>query len=226
MTVCDSPPLVIADEQIEENAYIIVQQLIHHTECMGPALAGDALGLSNMYRDALQRAENVGEERIDYGRLISMESTTSSSRSLMKQGTSAGIYGDTSVLTFYTTLMRLLACSASRPTNDKLPSGKAGLSVSHSANRHKQSAIRRTRSILQNLIKAEEVVAILSFKSCGGREKGLNAFHKEAALLFFGRVYGIPGPDLLLQLLTNAFMPDVKLALQLAQEVWQAFLIA
>ena len=72
---------------------------------------------------------------------------------------------------------------------------------------------------MQNLIKAEEIVTILSFKSCTGKERGLSANHKEAALLFLDRVYGMPCLDLLLQLLNNAFIPDVKLALQLSQEV-------
>ena len=201
----------LADEQIQENAYIIVQQLIHHTDCMGPALAGDALGLSVIYRDTLQRAESLAEERASFGRFLSMESVAS------KQEASTEVCGDSSVLSFYTTLMRLLAYCASVPCDRTTAClDEAG---SNSASRHKQSAICRTRSILQNLIKAEEIVTILSFKSCTGKERGLSAYHKEAALLFLDRVYGMPCLDLLLQLLNNSFIPDVKLALQLSQEV-------
>lgn len=237
-----------------------MQQLIHHTECMGPALAGDALGLSAVFREALQRAEEASAmltaaEQRPYGRLISADSTagsgaggaggaggsTTSSLLMVKQETTSGIFGDTSVLTFYTALMRLLACCATRPADmcsaGKLPAAAGanstgsgeGEGTSSSATRHKQSAIYRTRSILQNLIKVEEIVAILSLRSSGGggggeggggtKEQGLSAFHKEAALLFFDRVYGVTGPELLLQLLNGAFIPDVKLALQLAQKV-------
>lgn len=152
--------------------------------------------------------------------------SASSSGSLRKQLTFSSInwaqQSGAIVLTFYTCLVRLLACCASSPTTEQqLPSRQCSVEgpseeplESYSANRHKQSVISRTRSILQNLIKEDELVAILSFPS-SGKERGLSPFHKEAALLFFARVYGIPGPELLLQLLTQAFIPDVKLALKL-----------
>ena len=159
----------------------------------------------------------------------------------------------TVVLSFYTCLVRLLACCASSPRaygqamptssgshspsakrkqqqpsviseGDGLPSSSSAAAATlhapprarqSSANRQKLCMISRTRDILQNLIKAEEIVAILSFPS-SEKEKGLTPFHKEAALLFFARVYGIPGPDLLLELLNKAFAPDIKLALRLS----------
>ena len=127
------------------------------------------------------------------------------------------------ILAFYTSLVRLLASCASRSNpsmsrQNRLPS-YPGQMESYSSDRHKQSILSRTINILQNLIKAEEIVAILSFKTVDVKngEIGLGPFHKEAALLFLDRVYGIPGPELQLQLLNKAFLPDIKLALQLAE---------
>ena len=122
-----------------------------------------------------------------------------------------------SILTFYTNLVRLLSYCASKPETAHRPNALLPKGGAHSANKQKQSVLSRTRNILQNLIRDEEIVAILSFKSAIGRESGLKPFHKEAALLFFDRVYGVPSPELLLQLLTDAFLPDLKLALQLFQ---------
>ncbi len=217
----------------------MVQQLIHHTECMGPAVGSCSVGLSSIYSEALQRGEGEGEGEGEdtilpsYSRFTSTDSSSGSSGTLKKQFTSfpsiAPNQDDASVLTFYTCLIRLLACCATNPATPSGPKEKHYCSEqpqvyepgnpteSYSANRQKQSMISRTRSILQNLVRAEDIVAILSFKSFDGRDTGLSPFHKEAALLFFCRVYGIPGPEMLLQLLTNAFIPDIKLALQLSQ---------
>ena len=199
---------------------------------MGPALGGGSRGLASIYSEALQEGEAEDTmPTVSYSRLTSSDSTYSSG-SLKKQFTSftSSSHIDASVLTFYTSLIRLLACCATSPASpmDKLPGGKqcggnlpaydvTDPNESYSANRQKLSMISRTRSILQNLIKAEDVVAILSFKSFDGRDPGLSPSHKEAALLFFSRVYGIPGPDVLLQLLNNAFLPDIKLALSLSK---------
>ena len=80
----------------------------------------------------------------------------------------------------------------------------------------KRSGTERTRMILSNLVPVEEVVGILSLPFARDGKKGIIPAHKEAALLFLSRVYGIPCSQLFLNLLTDAFLPDIKTALKLA----------
>lgn len=195
-----------------------MQQLIHHSECLGPALTGDPLGLFRVYEEALQKmSSSNGENGTHYGG----QETFGSS---MKRASISPQLPDNSILMFYTSLVRLLACCASRFSGDFTCTAQSVAAApppspakSYSANRHKQSMISRTRNILQNLIKVEDVIAILSVRSLDGREIGLTPFHKDAVLLFFDRVYGVPDQDQLVQLLTEAFLPDVNLALYLTQ---------
>ena len=114
------------------------------------------------------------------------------------------------VLSFYTSLVRLLACCA--PSNCQ--SQLTGLSCT---NKRKQSTAERTRNILQNLVKCDEIVGILSLQFSADYVNGLTPWHKEAALLFLDRVYGIGCQELLLQLLTDAILPDIKTTLKLTQ---------
>lgn len=230
--------MAISDEQIQENAHIIVQQLILHSECLGPALCGDALGLHRIYQEALQKIANSEASNVAESNSYGHQDTAPS---FLKRQTTFQLswfqYQPMDVLLFYTSLVRMLAYCSSEATNDNSSSntvsGKGGREggpaltsaphcqgqdpVTRSTSRHKQSVITRTRNILQNLIKTEEIVGILSFKFDSMKEQTLRPSHKESVLLFLDRVYGISCPDLLLQLLSQAFLPDVKCALQLAQ---------
>ena len=70
--------------------------------------------------------------------------------------------------------------------------------------------------ILSNLVPVEEVAGILSLPFARDGKKGIIPAHKEAALLFLSRVYGVPNSQLFINLLTDAFLPDIKTALKLA----------
>ena len=199
-------------------------------------MAGDALGLHLVYREAFQKLAEVEKSSGSGGNTPRKPDWQSS---LKRQATFHYSWTNTAndILVFYTRLIRLLAYCACevRPSNGdgldgELPEGRSAVrrsggkaSAEHSyiignsltSNRHKQSAIVRTRNILQNLVKTEELVGILSTKFDAKKEAGIHSTHKESVLLFLDRVYGIPSPELLLQLISQAFLPDIKHALQL-----------
>ena len=115
------------------------------------------------------------------------------------------------ILSFYTSLLRLLAsCCAPSPS---CPTGT--LTASSKSSKWKNCNEDRTCNILRNLIKVEEIVGVLSLPFTQDARDVLYPSHKEAALLFLKRVYGITMPELLLQLLTDAFLPDIKTTLKL-----------
>ena len=235
-----------ADEQIQENAHIIVQQLIHRSECLGPALSADALGLHHIYQEVFQKIANTEASLV--AESSSHHGSSSVPHGISRQPTvqfNWSYQPAMDILIFYTSLVRLLAYCASKSTNDSTKDGEgegskdgnvrlfndssvvsSGAKFEHvchqdpdtcSTSRHKQSVISRTRNILQNLIKTDDIVGILSSSFDSKKEHGLRPTNKEAVLLFLDRVYGIPCPELLLKLLSQAFLPDIKYALQLAK---------
>lgn len=144
------------------------------------------------------------------------------------------------ILCFYTKLIRLLAyCANEANGNGSYGEGDkyqeknsargdsrgGGMSGDYrggtthlsgaTMNRHKKSIITRTRNILQNLVKVEDLVGILSTQFKPDKQSSITASHKDAVLLFLDRVYGIPSSEVLLQLISQAFLPDIKYALQL-----------
>ena len=208
------------DEQVQENAHVVVRQLIHHSECLGPALAGDAHGLHNIYNIAIERlpyneSELNSQSRDPLSRLVSRESNISTQSSVLS---SSPNLTTCDVLSFYTELLMLLAyCSAGVNCGHAQSGQNSTHSLQNIVNKQKQSAVARTLNILQNLIKPEDLVGILSFNFTRGLERGVAPHHKEAAVLFLERVYGITHHELLLKLITDAFLPDLKLALHLAK---------
>ena len=201
---------------------MIVCLLIQHSECLGPALAGDAHGLHKVYTVAVEQlpfseAElpSNGQSRETLNRYLSRESTISSQSSILSCSSNLTTQD---VLTFYTDLLLLLAYCAAGTTSDHAhPSQSSTYSMQNCVNKQKQSAIARTRNILQNLIKTDDLVGILSLKFARGPERGVSPSNKEAAVLFLERAYSVTSPELLLKLLTDAFLPDLKLALKLVQ---------
>ena len=201
---------------------MIVRLLIQHSECLGPALAGDAHGLHKVYTIAIEQlafseAElpSNSQSREPLNRFLSRGSTMSSQSSILSCSPNLTTQD---VLSFYTDLLLLLAYCAAGTTSDHAhPGQSSAYSMQNCVNKQKQSAIARTRNILQNLIKTDDLVGILSLKFVRGPERGVSPSNKEAAVLFLERAYGITSPELLLKLLTDAFLPDLKLALKLVQ---------
>ena len=212
--------LLSSGEPVQENAHVIVRLLIQHSECLGPALAGDAHGLYKVYTIAIEQlpfseAELPSNSREPLNRSFSRESTMSSQSSILSCSLNLTTQD---VLTFYSDLLLLLAyCAAGTIVDHAHPGQGSAYSMQKCLSKQKQSAIARTRNILQNLIKTDDLVGILSLKFARGLERGVSPSNKEAAVLFLERAYGITSPELLLKLLTDAFLPDLKLALKLVQ---------
>ncbi len=219
---------------------MIVRLLIRNSECLGPALAGEAVGLLRVYEDAIDHLEDdasasssppddSASSEDGHAPLRYRESAMSlgSSPSTSHRSTSFDIttLNARLVLSFYSSLVRLLACCSpsiktpegpTQPGNGHTP--LVGTPRATQSSQQKRSMAERTRNILQNMIKEEDIVGILSLPYSSADEKGgLSPTHKEAALLYLSRVYGVTCQEVLLRLLTDAFLPDIKLTLKLVE---------
>lgn len=203
-----------ADEQIQENAYVVVRLLIRHSECLGPALAGEALGLRWAYEEAIDHLEDTPQffTPRDSSADLSMQSQDSTAGPLHHSHSyfNINLLSTRLLLSFYTSLVRLLACCGPGHTPSQGNPAPQTLGTSSK----KSSTAERTRNILQNLVKVEEIVGVLSLPFSRDMKNGLRPQHKEAALLFLDRVYGVTGWELMLKLLTDAFLPDIKSCLK------------
>lgn len=194
----------------------MVRLLIRHSECMGPALAGDALGLYAVYKEAIENhLESEPPSHVDTKcELGGVNESFSSSRSSLfsRQSTMSTILNNSlstrTILTYYTSLVRLLASCAPHVTAH-IPSGHT----------HNKGGNQRTQNILRNLIKIEDIVNILALAYTTEEEQGVSPAHKMAVVWFLERVYKISDPEVLLELLSRGFLPDIKLALQTASMV-------
>lgn len=225
-------PFSFTDEQIPENACVVIRLLIHNSECLGRAMAGEALGLRRVFEEAidqlddtpefltpLQQSESVDDIASHLRHSDSSSSLASSSsfsggrvrRHLSSSALNLTLLNTRMVLSYYSSLMRLLACCA--PVIDNCD-------AAHQLSQQKRSMAERSLNILRNLVHAEEVIGILSLRFSGDEQNGLMPPHKETALLFLDRVYGRQiSNEEFLQLLTDAFLPDLRMALKLASEV-------
>lgn len=252
---------ISAGEQVQENAYVVVRLLIHHSECLGPALARSDLDLCRIYEEALDRMLDTSQFGSSRGspspspspgstpgpapteldksppqQLVLMRSSTSVlslpdvSDSPLKPRSSSHLMVTDMVLSFYTCLVRLLACCGpdtdqsqgqagvgkTGPGDETSSTSGSGVKVDSGPCAMKKTDAQRTCSILSNLIPVKDVKGILSLPFARDGKKGIVPSHKEAALLFLSRVYGMTDRHLLLDLLTDAFLPDIKTALKLA----------
>ena len=186
------------DEQVQENAHVAIRLLIHHSECLGPALSGDAHGLHKVYTVAIEQLPfneselslNRSQSREMISRLLSHESAMSTFSSQSSILSTNQNLTTNEVLSFYTDLLLLMAyCAAGVCCSHAHSDGSSTHTAQHFVSKQKQSAVARTTNILQNLVKPDDLVGILSLKIAQGAEKGLSPSHKEAAVLFLERVY-------------------------------------
>ena len=252
---------------------MIVRLLIHHPECLGPALAGEAIGLHQVYEDVLDHMQDTPQygsswasprDTSDLGSALplrgspsrgdsSADSPPGDYHSALRHRSSSylnlNLMSTQLVLSFYTSLVRLLAYCA--PVDDDgspcsgttsglggpasgqngssggrngPTSGQNGSAGGHNgtaggtkdASNVKKNGAERTRNILRNLVSVGDLRGILSLPFAQDGQKGIVPAHKEAVLLFLSRVYAVSQPELLRDLLTDAFLPDIKTALKLA----------
>lgn len=208
---------------------MVIRLLIHNSECLGRAMAGEALGLRRVFEEAIDQLDDTPEfltplhqsESVDDMASHLRHSDSSSSlasslggrfrRQLGSASLNLTLLNTRMVLSYYSALIRLFACCA--PVVDDCD-------PAHQLSQQKRSMAERTLNILRNLVKAEEVIGILSLEYSGDEQNGLTPPHKETALLFLDRVYGNQiSNEEFLQLLTDAFLPDLRMALKLASEV-------
>lgn len=236
---------------MQENAYVIVRLLIHHPECLGPALAGEAIGLHQVYEEVLDHMLDTPQydssrasprDPSDPGSAyplrgspsqkdLASNSPPAESHGILQHRSSSylnlNLMNTQLVLSFYTSLVRLLAYCA--PTDeDKLATGSSGTTTNATDGyvastsdgtggvNVKKSGAQRTRNILRNLISMSDLRGILSLPYAHDGHQGIVPAHKEAVLLFLSRVYSVTEAQLLRDLLTDAFLPDIKTALKLA----------
>ena len=196
---------------------MVVRLLIRNSECLGPALAGEALGLCRVYEEAVEHMDETSSHHLTKQESIAQTAAGSSVQGLHHSASflSLSLLNARLVLSFYTSLVRLLACCAPSPTRGPAQPSPAPSQLGAFKQQH--SNAERTLSILQNMVKVEEIVGILSIPFSTDSHKGLLPTHKEAALLFLDRVYHMMPQELLLRLLTDAFLPDIKMTLGLTE---------
>ena len=261
---------------------MIVRLLIHHPECLGPALAGEAIGLHQVYEDVLDHMQDTPQygsswasprDTSDLGSALplrgspsrgdsSADSPPGDYHSALRHRSSSylnlNLMSTQLVLSFYTSLVRLLAycapvdddgspCSGTTsglggPTSGQngSPGGRNGPTSGQNgsaggrngtaggakdASNVKKNGAERTRNILKNLVSVGDLRGILSLPFARDGQKGIVPAHKEAVLLFLSRVYAVSQPELLRDLLTDAFLPDIKTALKLASVSALMFLV-
>ena len=109
-----------------------------------------------------------------------------------------------SVLSYYAGLLQLLGycCHGQQSTSVK------EMSLEQS------SILDRTRHILKNLVSLNDVTSLLLVPFDPNGRPLMLPLYKKASLHFVERVYGLHDPDHTLKLLTESFLPDIKLALQ------------
>lgn len=246
---------------------MIVRLLIHHPECLGPALTGEAIGLHRVYEDALEHMFDTPQynssctsprDSTDLGsayptRVNSLSRGETTDTSPLNDSHSGNLQHTSSymnlnlmstqlVLSFYTSLVRLLAycapveqvitsngsngrngtnndpilaTSGLNGTTNDTTSGLSGAGSGSGGISMKKSGSERTRNILSNLISVSDVKGVLCLPFARDGRRGIVPAHKEAAVLFLSRVYGVTDAQLLRDLLTDAFLPDIKTALKL-----------
>nr|XP_018669433.1 ryanodine receptor 3 [Ciona intestinalis] len=189
-------------ESVEENANLVVRQLIRRTECLGPSLRGEGgHGLLSAITSALQICRDRSKDGPDNNVLRNDFDDEND------------IHMGFSILAFYSTLIDLLGRCA--PEQCLIMQGKS-------------DAIR-IRSILRSLVPLEDLIGVISLPfelprlerdgSTNVREPDLSACfipdHKASMVLFLERVYGVDDPKLMLRLLEVGMLPDMKAAAQL-----------
>ena len=107
-------------------------------------------------------------------------------------------------LSFYTTLIRLLASCA-------IPNTTQDTGRNYGNNKYSSDHIL---PFLQSLVSMETLKELLSLPL---NKDGMSPNHKEALLMFVHRVYSVTEPELLLNLITDVFLNDINTTLSVLQ---------
>ena len=190
-------------ETVIQNSSVIIKLLIQYPDSLGPGTLGQNLGIVAIFQESLslrvvpdQRSMRIKHQetivRFERDRRSrgSLNKKTSSSSSLSLNSNTADI-----TVSFYTFLVRLFACCASKNK------GTATVSIlSHSDH---------VVPFLQSLIAFDDLKTILSLPLCTNDKQGITPKQKQVALMFLDRVYGIDDPKYYLFLIKNTFLEDI-----------------
>ena len=192
-----------------QNSSIIIKYLIQYPDSLGPGSLGQNLGLVSIFRDSLSLLcsnENKTSKTSKFARqttIVKIEKETKFRGTMKRSGSSLlnlnSLTADVT-LSFYTFLVRLLAC-CTRPSDSSHDSG-----CTHSSSNH-------IKPFLRSLISIDDLKTILCFPLCTQNKEGISPKQKEAILMFLDRVYTVETSQFLIELIKNVFIQDVNAAL-------------
>ena len=205
--------LGIAGETVAQNASIIIKLLIQYPYSLGPGSLGQNLGIVSIFQESVSMLSSDGISTL--GRLKHQETLVRFEREHRHHGTLSkksssflNISAETAdiTLSFYTFLVRLLACCA--PTNE------------HRSGAHIENDITPSNHVvpfLQSLISFDDVKTILSLPLSTYTINGITPKQKEVVLMFLDRIYGIADPKFLIYLIKDVFTRDLDASLCLCK---------
>ena len=193
-----------------QNASVIIKLLIQYPDSLGPGTLGQNLGILAIFQESLSLLSSNGHKpQQKRSRLKHQETIVRFERehgSLQRKRSSLlNLSAQTAniTLTFYSFLVRLLACCASIPC----VSGRTTI----------QSQGSHVIPFLQSLISFDDVDAILSMSLCTHDTQGILPQQKQAVLMFMDRVYGFRSPKFFLHLIKNVFLEDIRINIYLCK---------
>ena len=214
-------------ETVIHNAATIVRLLIQHPDCLGPSYSGQSLELSRAMKEAFFLLSNQGFKSASrfsslnrQDTLVSIQQTgpmAGHSASPKRNSSTFSLNVLTAELTtqFYSSLIRLLASCVTH-TCHKSTEGGGLPSQTNGKDDH-------IRSFMHSLVSLEELKEILFLPLAKKEGEGISAVCKESILMFMNNVYDIEQPELLLELLTDAFSPDIRTALEIDKVKFNAY---
>ncbi len=195
-------------ETVIQNATVIVKLLIQYPDSLGPGTLGQNLGIVTIFQESLtlRIVQERQSSHLKHQETIRFEKDRRSPGSLNKKTSSLNLDSNSAdmALSFYTFLIRLFACCASR--NDSITSTTSILSQSD-----------HVVPFLQSLISFDDLKTILSLPLCTNEKQGITLKQKQVTLMFLDRVYGITCPKYYLFLIENVFLDDIHSNLYLCQ---------
>ena len=188
--------------------------LIQYPDSLGPGTLGHNLGIVAIFQESFTFRRNGEDSSSSHGKTKLHHQETivrferdhatlnrKSQSTLSLNSTTADI-----TLSFYTFLIRLLACCASVNDRKKTPSFK-----DHGSD--------HVIPFLQSLVSFDDINAILSLPICTYDDQGVTPKQKQAVLMFLNRVYGLQDKKYLLHLIKNVFFEDVRSNIYLCKDV-------
>ena len=195
-----------------QNSSIIIKYLIQYPDSLGPGSLGQNLGLVSIFRDSLSLLcsdENKTSKTSKFARratIVKIEKETTARGTMKRSGSSIvnlnSLTADVT-LSFYTFLVRLLAC-CTRPSDSSRDSGRTHMEDSSSSH---------IKPFLRSLISIDDLRTILCFPLRTQNKQGISPEQKETILMFLDRVYTVETSQFLIELIKNVFMQDVDAAL-------------